>query len=170
MPEVILRPLGEADIAEHNAAEDAEIVRRLTGEKGTVESTRRHFAALATNAERGAGKRGFGVIVDGRLGGYVDCDPDNTDGLDAGDVNISYATHAWARRRGVATRAVLLMCDYIRDHHIGGRAALRIEPDNIASQGVADRAGFRFLCEFTSATDTHPDGSPTTMRLYVRDL
>lgn len=168
-----LRALGEADIAAHNAAEDAEIIRWLTGEQGTTESTRRHFAALAANAERGQGKRGFGVVVDGRLGGYVDCDPDNSDGLEPGElgiVNISYTTHAWARRRGVATRAVALICDYIGVHRIGDRAALRIEPDNVASLGVAERAGFRFDRDFLSATDTHPDGTPRRMRLYLLDI
>lgn len=168
--DVTLRPLRESDIEAHNSAEDEQIVRWLTGEKGSTESTRRHFATLAMNAERGEGKRGFGVVVDGRLGGYVDCDPDNTDGVQPGDVNISYTTHAWARRQGVATRAVSLMCDYIRDHEIGSRAALRIEPDNLASCAVAESAGFRFVREFVSTTDTNLDGSPTTFRLYLRDL
>lgn len=170
MPEVTLRPLTEADIATHNAAEDDEIVRWLTGQRGTVESARRHFAELAANAAAGRGKRGFGVCVDGRLAGYVDCDPDNVDGAEPGDVNISYTTHAWARRRGVATQAVSLMCDYLRDHHIGRRAALRIEPENTASRGVAERAGFRFVREFRSVSDTHPDGTAVTFRLYLRDL
>lgn len=167
---VTLRPLTAADIEAHNAAEDDQIVRWLTGERGTVESTRRHFEQLAANLAAGQGKRGFGVLLDGRLAGYVDCDPHNTDGTAPGDVNIAYTTHAWARRRGVATAAVGLMCDYIRAHAIGPRAVLRIEPENIASRRVAERAGFRFVGEFTSATDTAPDGTPATMRLYVRDL
>ncbi|RNI19513.1 GNAT family N-acetyltransferase [Flexivirga caeni] len=170
MGEVTLRPLVEADVDAHNAGEDEETMRWLSGGKGTRESTRRHFAGLAANAARGEGKRGFGIVVDGRLGGYVDCDPAVDDGLDAGEVNVSYAVHPWARRHGVATRAVTLMCDYLRAEGIGTRAALRIEPENVASLGVADRTGFRFVREFTSATDTHPDGTPVTFRLYLRDL
>lgn len=170
MPEVTLRPLGESDIAAHNSAEDAEIVRWLTGERGTTEATRRHFEQLAASLAAGEGKRGFGVCLDDRLAGYVDCDPDISDGLEQRDVNISYTTHAWARGQGVATRAVALMCDYIREHRIGDRAALRIEPENVASRRVAERAGFRYVREFVSATDTNSDGSPTMMCLYLLDL
>lgn len=45
------------------------------------------------------------VWLDGRLAGYVDCDPEVRDGLAAGDVNVSYAVHPWARGRGVAVEA-----------------------------------------------------------------
>ncbi|MBB2894410.1 GNAT family N-acetyltransferase [Flexivirga oryzae] len=170
MAEVTLRPLVESDIEAHNAGEDAEAVRWLTGEAGTVDSARRHFRQLAANAVAGQGKRGFGVCLDGRLAGYVECNPDITDGTDPGDVNISYATHPWARRKGVATEAVELMCGYIQEHGIGPRAVLRIEPGNAGSLRVAERAGFGFVREFVSVTDTHPDGSPATMRLFRREL
>ncbi|MGO1775713.1 MAG: hypothetical protein ACTHYY_09885, partial [Agrococcus casei] len=70
-----LRPLTAADVAEHNGGEDEETVRWLSGEPGTFESTLSHFETLASNERRNAGKRGFGVWSDGRLAGYVDCDP-----------------------------------------------------------------------------------------------
>ena len=35
---------------------------------------------------------------------------------------------------------------------------------------MAEKAGFTYIRDFTSATDTNPDGSPRTMSLYVLDL
>ncbi|MBT2534168.1 hypothetical protein J7E83_18970 [Arthrobacter sp. ISL-48] len=58
---VELRALTDEDVKAHNAGEDDETVRWLSGRKGTDDSSRRHFAMLAENASRGAGKRGFGI-------------------------------------------------------------------------------------------------------------
>ena len=170
MTPVELRPLTAADVEAHNAGEDELIVRWLTGAYGTAEGTASHFALLADNAAAGVGKRGWGVWVDGRLGGYVDVDPDLEDGLLPEDVNISYCVHPWARGRGVAGEAVELACDVLRREDIGTRAAIRADPDNAASIRVAEKAGFRFVEQFVSATDTHADGTPATLSLYVLDL
>ena len=167
---VELRPLTAEDVEAHNAGEDELIVRWLTGGYGTVEGTAEHFAVLADNAAAGIGKRGYGVWVDGRLGGYVDFDPDLDDGLEADEVNLSYCVHPWARGRGVAGEAVGLVSAVLRRDGIGRRAAIRSDPDNPASERVAEKAGFRFVREFVSGTDRHPDGSPATLRLYVLDL
>lgn len=167
---VELRPLTHADAAAHCAGEDAETVRWLTGGYGTIDGTRAYFDLLARNAAAGRGKRGFGVWLHDRLAGYVDCDPDNADGLTPGDVNITYAVHPWARDRGVAREAVRLICEYIYANGIGGRAAIRVDPDNRASVGVARASGFAYRGNFVSSTDTNPDGNPATLSLYVRDL
>lgn len=84
-----LRAFTDADIKAHNAGEDDETVRWLTGRAGTVDSTRRHFARLAENASLGAGKRGFAIWLDDQLAGYIDFDPETNDLPAAGDVNIS---------------------------------------------------------------------------------
>ena len=96
-----------------------------------------------------------------------DFDPDLDDGLEADDSNISYCVHPWARGRGVAGEAVGLVCAVLRRDGIGRRAAIRADPENAASLRVADKAGFRFVREFVSATDRHPDGTAATLRLYV---
>jgi len=167
---VTLRPLTPDDVEAHNAGEDERTVRYLSVQKGTVETTTNWFAQLARNAETGRGTRGFGVCLDGRLAGYADCNPDVRDGLVPGDVNISYGVHPWARGRGVALEAVRLMCDVIRDLGLGTRAAIRVEPENLPSVRVAEKAGFTLAREFVSGTDKHPDGTPATLRLYLRDL
>jgi RimJ/RimL family protein N-acetyltransferase len=168
--QIELRPLTHADAAAHCAGEDEQTVRWLTGGYGTVDGTCEHFDVLARNAASARGKRGFGVWLDGRLAGYVDCDPDNTDGLRSGDVNLSYAVHPWARGRGVAVEAVRLMCAFVRANHIGTRAAIRVEPENAASVRVAQKCGFTYVHDFVSTANTHDDGNPTTMSLYVFDL
>jgi RimJ/RimL family protein N-acetyltransferase len=167
---VTLRALTHQDVEAHNAGEDEHTVRWLTGGYGTVDSTTAHFDSLAANARAGSGKQGFGVCLDGRLAGYVDCDPDPGDDLAPGDVNLSYAVHPWARGRGVAVEAVRLMCEYLREHRIGTRAAIRVYQDNQASVRVAEKSGFIYVRDFTSATDEQPVGVPSTMRLYVHDL
>ena len=167
---VELRPLTHADISAHNAGEDSETIRWLTGARGTLESTRTQFELLAANAEAGKGKRGFGVWHEGRLAGYVDFDPDVADGLDPDEVNISYAVHPWARGRGVAADAVLAVCEVLRSEGIGRRAGIRVEPDNLASVRVADKCGFQHRREVVSSTDTHDEGSPARLRVYLLDL
>jgi RimJ/RimL family protein N-acetyltransferase len=154
----------------HNAGEDEEVVRWLSGAPATTDSTRRHFGMLADNAARARGKRGFGVWLDGELAGYVDLDPDADDLPARGDVNISYAVHPWARRRAVATSAVVLVCDYIANEEIGNRAIIRADPLNIASIAVAVRSGFHFITETPSPSDRHPDGSPVAYATYALDL
>jgi RimJ/RimL family protein N-acetyltransferase len=167
---VELRTFTDADIKAHNAGEDDETVRWLSGRAGTVDSTRRHFAMLAENASHGAGKRGFAIWLDDQLAGYIDFDPETNDLPAAGDVNISYAVHPWARRRAVATIAVLLVCNYIADNDIGDRAIIRADPQNTASLGVAERCGFRYIAEIASKTDRQPDGSPVVYVTYALDL
>lgn len=142
----------------------------MTGGYGDVGGTVEYFRWLAGNAAAGVGKRGFGVWVDGRLGGYVDYTPDLDDGLEADDVALAYAVHPWARGRGVAVEAVRLVCGVLRADRIGTRAAIRVEPENLASVRVAQKAGFRYVRDFRSGRDSRPDGEPTTFSLYLLEL
>ena len=167
---VELRPLTREDAEAHCAGEDELTVRWLTGRYGTVAGTRAYIDRLSENALGGHGKRAFGVWLDERLAGYVDFDPDNDDGLEPDDVNLSYSVHPWARGRGVAVAAVRAMCDVLRGSEIGVRAAIRVEPENTASVRVAEKCGFHHIRDFPSTTDRHPDGSPVTMSLYLLDL
>lgn len=165
-----LRGLRHEDAAAHCAGEDELTVRWLTGGYGTLAGTRAHFDRLAANAAAGRGKRGFGVWSDDRLAGYVDCDPDNRDGLAPGEpgaVNLAYCVHPWARGHGVAVAAVGLICAYVRDHGIGEPVAIRVEPANTSSVRVAHKCGFHHDRRYHTA---HPDGATTTFDLYLRDL
>ena len=167
-----LRPLGEGDVAAHMAGEDAAVIEWLTGAAATWDSTSRHFETLAANAAGGVGKRGFGVWLDDALAGYVDFDPDGPALPEPGDVNIAYAVHPWARRRGVATDAVLLVCEQLRQGGIGKRAIIRTHPLNRASIGVARACGFRLVSAPVSGQDPScetDDGSAGDL-VFVLDL
>ena len=168
--DIELRQLTSADAVAHCAGEDEQTVRWLTGGYGTAEGTSAYFEWLADNAEAREGKRGFGIWLDDSLAGYVDCDPDTDDGLEPGDVNLSYAVHPWARGRGVAVEAVRLICQFIRAEDIGRRAAIRVEPENVASVRVANKSGFVWVRNFRSTTDKHSDGTARLLSLYVREL
>ena len=167
---ISLRALTRSDAEAHLAGEDEQTVRWLSGGPSTVESTTRWIDQLVRNAQTGRGTQGFGVCLDGRLAGYVDCNPDVRDGLEPGDVNISYAVHPWARGRGIAVEAVRLIGDFLREHQIATRAAIRVDPDNQASVRVAEKSGFSYLYDFVSGTDKRPDGTPATLSVYVRGL
>lgn len=165
-----LRTLSNEDVKAHNAGEDDEVIRWLSEVPSTGDSTRRHFAMLAENASRGEGKRGFGIWFDGRLAGYIDFDPDAKDLPAAGDINISYAVHPWARRQSVATSAVALICNYLANEGVGKRAIIRADTRNTASRAVAERSGFSYIAEITSSADHRSDGSAVECVVYALNL
>ena len=57
-------------------------------------------------------------------------------------VEIGYWVKADARGRGVATRALALVARFAFDELGAGRVQLTTEPDNVASQRVAEKVGF----------------------------
>ena len=70
----------------------------------------------------------------------------------------------------MAVEVVRLICEFVRANHIGTRAAIRGDPENTASVRVAHKSGFAYVRDFVSSTDTHGDGTPITMSLYLLDL
>jgi RimJ/RimL family protein N-acetyltransferase len=55
---------------------------------------------------------------------------------------IAYLAREEGRGRGLMTRAVRLLCDWLLEEGVG-RIELRTHPDNEASQKLAQRAGFQ---------------------------
>jgi len=55
---------------------------------------------------------------------------------------IAYLAGPDGRGRGLMTRAVRLLCDWLFDEGVG-RLEVRTHPDNEASQRLAERCGFR---------------------------
>jgi RimJ/RimL family protein N-acetyltransferase len=58
------------------------------------------------------------------------------------NAEVTYSVLPHARRRRVATRAVRLVAPWAFDGRGVRRLELRAHPQNVASQGVAEQAGF----------------------------
>jgi RimJ/RimL family protein N-acetyltransferase len=81
------------------------------------------------------------IIVGGVVVGWVDYDADQT-WLLPGEVNVGYNVFPAFRRNGYASRAVELLLLYLDDGTRFHTATLSIDARNVASLGVAARAGF----------------------------
>ncbi|MCG7310357.1 GNAT family N-acetyltransferase [Brachybacterium sp. ACRRE] len=168
--DITLRPLRREDARAIVAAEDDATVRFLSGGRSTVQGTEEYVDRLEREAADGRSKRAFGIWADGACVGTVDFDPQVTDGLEPGDVNIAYGVAPWIRGRGVAVRAVDLVRGIVAERNLGERAAIRASAENPASQRVAEKAGFTFSHEMRSATDVDDQGRPEVLRVFVRRL
>lgn len=88
-------------------------------------------------------RRNFG-IYDGAtkvLVGNAEANLGPLDGL-PGRVNLSYTVFPAWRGRGVAARAVLLVCDWLAAGTPAQTAVIRVEPGNVRSYGVPVACGF----------------------------
>lgn len=134
--EIVLRAFTEADVpAIVEACRDPEIPRWTRVPDDYTEEHARDFIAQTSES---AGSfaitdRGTGEFL-GAIGARA---------LDMRVVDIGYWVAPWARGHGVATRALRLVARFAV-HELGaGRVQLTTEPGNIASQRVAEKAGFR---------------------------
>ena len=168
--DVSLAPLRPEDAQAIVDAEDHLTVRWLSEGESALEGTEQYIVQLARDAEQGRRKRAFGIWADGRCVGTVDFDPDVTGGLEPGDVNIAYNVAPWVRGRGVAARAVELICATILERGVGTRAVIRADLRNAASSRVAEKAGFVLLRDVLIEAERQEDGSPVVLRVYGRDL
>jgi RimJ/RimL family protein N-acetyltransferase len=140
---VVLRPVELGDVAEHLAGEDEELVRWLNGGPGTRETVEAHVRACMAAWEAGGPTITFGIRAGApeRLVGTVDAHL-NLAGLEPGQANIAYGLYPHARGRGLASRAVELMCTFLAARHGVREAVIRTDPANTASVAVALRTGF----------------------------
>ncbi|HXA86224.1 MAG TPA: GNAT family protein, partial [Candidatus Dormibacteraeota bacterium] len=82
--------------------------------------------------------------------------------VEPGQVNVSYGVFREWRRQGVALRAINLMDEYLRTATDARQIVLRIAPENTASLGLAEKAGFTFCGLFDE-----PEG---LMARYISDI
>jgi RimJ/RimL family protein N-acetyltransferase len=138
-----LRLRCDADIpALVKACQDPAIQRYTTVPADYGEANARDYAQMAANG-----------LAEGREVALVIADSESDEllgtialrraqnGADAWDVG--YFVAPWARGRGIATAAVRLLTRFGFDELGAARIELVAEPENTASTGVAERAGFR---------------------------
>lgn len=85
----------------------------------------------------------FCIVVDGEVVGWVDADePGLHPWLTDDELNLGYALHPDHRRRGYATRAVMLLLHHLSQTSRASAATLAIDLDNERSVAIARRCGF----------------------------
>jgi RimJ/RimL family protein N-acetyltransferase len=106
------------------------------------------------------GPRQFALELDGSVVGSIGVRFDQRE-----NGEIGYWCSAEARGRGVATRALRLLARYALDELGVGRLELMIDPDNVASRRVAEKAGFVEEGVLRSHM-SHPDGRRRDSVMY----
>ena len=139
---VRLRLMADADLsAVVEAVQDPEIPRWTVVPSPYGESEARQWLRASTTG-LAAGTDLAALVVDAeddRLLGAVAVHAIHPE---SGRASAGYWLAAGARGRGVATRALSLLCRYAFDELDVKRIELWIDPENAASLAVAERAGF----------------------------
>lgn len=89
--------------------------------------------------------------------------------LGDGIAEVGYWIAKGARGRGVATRALVLVAGWVFENDEVGRFQLRAETENVASQRVADKAGFVREGVMRAALATKGERRDVVMYSLVRD-
>jgi RimJ/RimL family protein N-acetyltransferase len=138
---VRLRLLAEADLPALVAAcQDPEIARWTHVPDPYTEADARDWSRLQDRLRREGSELHLLVVDAGtdRLLGAIGLTVDRADGRGV----LGYWVASEARSRGVATRAVRLLSAWALEELDLGRVQINVEPDNEASQRVAEAAGF----------------------------
>jgi RimJ/RimL family protein N-acetyltransferase len=133
--EIALRPFTEADVPALAEAlrSDPEIDRWTRIPSPYSEKDAREFIATTEEKAFAIVDRRSGDVVGG-IGARVH---------DEAVVEIGYWIRSGARGRGIATRALGLLARWAFEELGAGRVHLTTDPENTASQRVAEKAGFR---------------------------
>jgi RimJ/RimL family protein N-acetyltransferase len=148
---LLIRPWREADApAVHAACQDPEIQHwiPLIPRPYSLEDARAFVAD-----EIGLGPYQWAIEADGGLVGSIGMRVDE----ESASGHIGYWCTREARGRGTVTRALRRVCRYGFDDLGLARLELIADPDNAASQRVAEKAGFRREAVLRSHM-LHPDG------------
>jgi RimJ/RimL family protein N-acetyltransferase len=149
--EVMLRGWSEKDVpAVVAACQDAEIRRWTRVPDPYTEADAR--AWFSTHPRMLASRQAIPLaIADSRTGELLGAIELRI--LPAGMGDIGYWVAPWARRRGVATRGLILLSRWGFDCLKLARMQVTTHPENRPSQRVAERAGFRREGVFRSYLD-----------------
>jgi len=155
--DLVLRPWAEEDVPALVAAcNDREIARWIPviPSPYTAEDARAFIGGQSRAVpEYTVPEHSFAVTIDGVLAGAI--------GMSVNSMNyrgrIGYWVGASVRGRGVCTRALRLLSRFALDELELQRLDLITDPDNVASQRVAEKVGFQRE-GVLRAHLRHPDG------------
>ncbi|MDJ0953934.1 MAG: GNAT family protein [Acidimicrobiia bacterium] len=154
-----LRPWRTQDAVWYLDARDEEILRWTTE---PVELTVADFATGLAKLD-GRSRAGFAIVdEDGDLVGNVAAVRTGT------TADLSYWVASAARGRGAATFALVAMTQWVADNWPVSRLELQINPDNLASTVVAERAGYTNEGRRESCLSCA--GSDGTVLIYAQEV
>ncbi|HVT01400.1 MAG TPA: GNAT family N-acetyltransferase [Patescibacteria group bacterium] len=140
-----LRPFELEDAEEHLAGEDEEQIKWLSGGKGTIEGVRDWIKKNKEQWENNGHILNFAITdkQSGKLLGMIEANghSQELEGLEEGDVNISYGLYPFARGKGYATNAVNLILKFLKEKGFK-RAIIKVNPNNKDSLKIPLRCGF----------------------------
>ena len=159
----MLRPFTDADVpAIARACADPEVARFIPHiPRPYTEDDARAYVKLTTDLQEDGTRLPFAIeeAETGELLGAID--------VRLGDEgSIGYWIGPWARNRGVATRALTLLSQWAIDEGGVRRLLLMTHPENVASQRVAEKAGFRRI----GAMNDHLPFQDGTTEAFVFEL
>ena len=139
---VRLRPWCDADVEPaHAATQDPLIPRYTRVPRGQTEVGLRAFIA-EREVRRRAGEVLSFVIADATSDAFLGTVALLRFDWEENRAEVGYWLASWARGRGVATRAVTMLARWALLDLGMARLSLMTDVDNVASQAVAERAGF----------------------------
>lgn len=139
---LVLRPLVEADLpAVAESGADPLIQTWLPLPRPYTLDDARWFVLTFAPAQQRSGQGLVRALeLEGRLAGVIDLKRTDWPAL---TTEVGYWTAPWARGRGVMTAAVSLLARWALAEQGFQRLELRAATGNVASQRVAEKAGFR---------------------------
>lgn len=155
-PAIVLRQFRPDDAATHLQGEDQAMSKWLSGGESTVDSEMRWIQSNEDNWANDGPRFAFAIQTpSGELVGMIEINVDylHFAGLQPGDTNVSYGLYPQYRRRGLATASLLKIRDFMITKGVK-RAVIRIEPENVDSVQLAERAGYAHTGEVTNDVGT----------------
>jgi len=160
---IVLNGFTSDDVAAHLAGEDEETARRFGWwpQTSTEATVRDAFNNWAQSWETAGPTRTFAAreAQTGRLVGGCELR------LQPGPPEVSYWTAAGQRRRGYATRALVLLLQYARSIGVT-QVEANVAEDNQASRRVSEKAGFHLASTFAD----HDGTSMIRYQAYLQNV
>jgi RimJ/RimL family protein N-acetyltransferase len=123
------------------ACRDPEVIRWTRVPEDYDERTAEEWVS-ESNRQRERGEGMHLVIADASSDAFLGSIGIHRINRDEGRCDIGYFLAPWARGRGVMTGAVRLLSRWVFETLPVERIEITIEPGNVASRGVAERAGY----------------------------